>query len=113
MSKLLNNITADPIQRHTILFEESEIVLDLRFYPRQNFWAGSVEYKEKAVKGFKLTVEVLHLLNTVFPFDFVVLDNSGNGIDPFLIDDFSNLRCSIYLLEPSDIEIIRGMEVSL
>jgi hypothetical protein len=45
------------------------------------------------------------------PFDFVCVDLSGNGIDPFKRQDFSSGRCEIYMLEAADMEQIRGAAV--
>ena len=54
----------------------------------------------------------LHMVSQNQPFDFEVLDNSGLGIDPFKLDDFSAGRCSLYVLERDDMVSIRyGAEV--
>jgi hypothetical protein len=109
--KRLQNITDEPIQRHTILFEQSEITFVLRFYPRTGVWLFDAEFGNKRVFGLKLSVGVLHMLSQNQPFDFVCLDRSGNGIDPFTRQDFSAGRCEIYLLEAADMQSIRGVEV--
>ena len=44
-------------------------------------------------------------------FDFICIDRSGNGIDPFTRQDFSGGRCNIYMLEAADMEQIRGAAV--
>lgn len=108
------NIGSEAIQRHTIIFDEFEIVLLLRFFPKTQHWAFDVEYKGRNIYGEKLSVGVPHIVSANLPFDFWVTDNSGNGIDPFQIDDFSNGRCSLYLLEPAEMVTIRnGAEVPL
>jgi hypothetical protein len=63
------------------------------------------------VYGLKLSVGVLHMLSQNQPFDFICVDKSGNGIDPFTRTDFSGGRCEIYLLEAADMVQIRGVEV--
>jgi hypothetical protein len=70
-----------------------------------------VEFGDKKVYGLKLSVGVLHMLSQNQPFDFVCGDFSGNGIDPFKRQDFSVGRCEIYMLESSEMEQIRGVEV--
>ena len=107
----LQNITAEPIQRHTILFEESEIIFTLRFYPRTQIWMFDAEFGDTVVYGLKLSVGVLHMISQNQPFDFICVDKSGNGIDPFTRTDFSGGRCEIYLLESADMKLIRGVEV--
>ena len=109
--KQLQNLTNEPIQRHTILFEQSEITFVLRFYPRTQVWLFDVEFGNKQVYGLKLSVGVLHMLSQNQPFDFICVDKSGNGIDPFTRTDFSGGRCEIYLLEAADMVQIRGVEV--
>lgn len=113
MAKLIQNIDADAIQRHTILLEGNEIYLTLRFYPRCTMWCMDVEYGEKEAKGIKLSTGVLHLSSKNFPFDFIVQDLSGNGIDPFKKTDFFDERCSIVMLEPTEMEAYRGVPVAI
>ena len=107
----VENITDEAIQRHTIIFDESEIVLTLRFFPKNDFWSMSVEYNDYQVFGIKLSVGVLHITSGNMPFDFTVTDNSGNGIDPFRRTDFSSGRCSLYMFEREDMVEIRRGEV--
>lgn len=108
----IQNITDEPIQRHTILFDESEITLTLRFYPKTQHWTFDAEYAGNAVYGVKLSVGVLHMVSQNQPFDFLVVDRSGLGFDPFQRDDFSNDRCRLYMLETEDMVTVRdGAEV--
>jgi hypothetical protein len=109
----IENITTDPIQDHTIFFDESEITLTLRFYPRTQIWCFDVEFGEWAVYGIKCSVGVLHIRSQNKPFDFFVTDESGSGIDPFQLSDFSTGRCNLYMLESDDMVEIRGDEVPL
>lgn len=112
--KQIQNITSEPIQRHTIVFEESGITLTLRFYPRTQIWCFDAEFLDNAVYGIKLSVGALHIVSQNFPFDFAVLDLSNNGIDPFLTSDFIDGRCRLYMLEPDDmVEARNGAEVPI
>lgn len=111
MSKVVQNIGIEAIQKHTILFGDSEIILTLRFLPRQTIWIMDIQYGDSYSYGVKLAVGVFHLFSRNFPFDFIVRDLSGEGIDPFKRTDFNNGRCELYLLEKSDMESIRGVEV--
>jgi hypothetical protein len=108
----IQNITDESIQRHTVLFEESEITLTLRFYPKTEHWTFDAEYNGKAVYGLKLSLGVVHMVSQNQPFDFAVVDRSGQGVDPFRIDDFSSDRCRLYLLDANDMIRVRdGAEV--
>lgn len=109
----IQNITNETFQRHTILLDEFEVIMKLRFYPKSQIWCFDAEYKTQAVRGIKLSVGVPHIVSQNFPFDFAVTDRSNNGLDPFRRDDFSEGRCYLYILDPADMEIIRGVEVPL
>lgn len=110
--KELVNITSDPFQRHIVLLDEEEITIDLRFYPTIQQWFFDISYKTKAVNGVKLSLGVLHINNTNMPFDFIVVDQSANGIDPFKVDDFMD-RCRLYMLDSSEMETFRGVPVAV
>jgi hypothetical protein len=107
----IQNITSEPIQRHTIIFEESEIILTLRYYPGTQVWLFDAEYLGRAVYGLKLSVGVLHMLSQNQRFDFIVTDGSGEGFDPFQRTDFTSGRCQLFILEPADMVQIRGGQV--
>lgn len=109
----INNITDEAIQIHTIIFEESEIILILKFLPIVNSWVFDIEYKNTIASGYRLALGTLHMISRNFPFDFVVQDASGLGIDPYMIDDFSTGRCILYMLESADMEGIRGGPVPI
>ena len=109
----LDNITDETHQRHTIVFEESEIVLVLRFHPTVGMWTFDATYKDSQVLGRKLSVGVLHMVSRNLPFDFIVTANAGTGLDPFRRDDFSTGRCTLNMLEADDMEVVRGAPVPL
>lgn len=111
MPRLLGNIGDESFQRHTIIFQESEIILRLRFLPPVEQWLFDIEYEGFELNGIKLSVGVPHMVSSNQPFDFVVTDNSGNGLDPFRLADFTDGRCSLYLLTPDDMFDIRRVEV--
>ena len=108
----IENISDEPMQRHSIIFNESEIVFTLRFYPRSQIWCFDAEYGDWSAKGIKLSLGVFHIAGQNQLFDFYVTDLSNNGLDPFSKIDFSSGRCVLYLLEQDDIEDIRGIVLS-
>lgn len=112
MRKLLN-ITDDISQRHTIIFQESEIDLVLKYHPTAQFWSMDLDYKDHTVRGHKLSLSVLHLRSRNLPFDFTVTDSSGTGLDPYRRTDFSTGRCDVYLLESDDMDTVRGAPVEI
>lgn len=109
----LENIGSEAYQRHVVTFEESEVVIGLRFHPTVAMWTIDVEYKGIQALGYKLSVNVLHMRSRNYPFDFIVVDNSGNDLDPFRLDDFTVGRCNLYMLGSDDMEGIRNAPVPL
>ncbi len=106
--KRIQNISSEPIQRHSIIIDEYEAILRLRFFPKTQHWTFDIEYEGNDVFGVKLSIGVLHMVSANFPFDFVVTDNSGVGLDPFQRDDFVNGRCTLYMLEADEMVAVRG-----
>jgi len=107
----IENITNDSYQRHSILFEDYEIVLTLRYLHRCSAWFMDLEYISWSVSGIKLSTGVKHIAGQNKPFDFFVSDETNNGIDPYKLDDFSSERNILYLLEREDVEKIRGIDL--
>ena len=110
--RLIENLGDEAHQVHTLLFEESEIVLTMRFHPPVEQWAFDCMYKDFEVYGQRLIVGATHIRPLNQPFDFALVDESGEGLDPFRRVDFSSGRISMYLLERADMLLLRnGVEV--
>ena len=109
----VQNITDEAHQQHILLFEESEIVLTLRYHPTIETWTFDIEYKGIVASGYKLSVGVAHMQSRNLPFDFIVRDQAGLGLDPIYLNDFSTDRCALYMLEAADMEELRGQPVPL
>lgn len=102
-------VTTEPIQIVRVLFENSEIVITLRYFPVMSYWTISVVYNDRVVNFRKLSLGTLHMENSNLPFDFYV--EAGDGIDPYDLSDFTG-RCRLLLLEREDIEAYRGVKLS-
>lgn len=109
----VTNLTDDPFQEHVILFEESEIILDLRFYSTVEKWVFNVSFKDFSILGVKLAVNTLHMESSNMPFDFIVTDESGSGLDPFKLNDWEDERCNLFMLNALEMEEIRGVKVPI
>lgn len=107
----VENITAAPYQRHTLLLDDQELTLELRFLPAVQIWIMNVEYLGRWQRGIKLSASVLHLRSFNFPFDFTVDLTDDSGIDPFRLDDFLNQRCELYFVTPEEMTELRGQEI--
>lgn len=107
----IQNITSEAYQRHIVQYDPSEITLELRYASIVQSWIMNVEYRDWAIYGVKLSVGTLHIRQENQPFDFVVLDLSGLGLDPVSRNDFADGRCGLFMLTASEMEAIRGAPV--
>jgi hypothetical protein len=110
------SLTDNPFQSLVIPIGEAELTLTLRFYPTISVWAMDCHYDGAIVRdvdGVKLSVGTLHLMGANLPFDFMVLDTTGAGFDPYAQDDFSSGRRQLIMLEPSEIAALRGYDVQI
>ena len=113
MAVRVENITNEAHQRHVILLDGKEVNAVIRFLPPAEIWTIDINYDDKKATGFKLSLNVLHMQSSNFPFDFTVIDLSGRGLDPFRIDDFSENRVALYMFQRDDMEEIRGQDVPI
>jgi hypothetical protein len=113
MAVRIQNLTDDAHQRHIVILNEQEVEVSLRFLSVVEGWFLDVTYAGRSAYGFKLALNTLHMQSQNFPFDFIVEDLSGRGVDPFRIDDFSENRCALYMLQADDMAEIRGQDVQV
>lgn len=104
-------VTGEPKQKITILFEDTVIILVLKFRPTAESWTADITFRDAPlVDGKKLTMGVALLRQFNKPFDIVLQENQNTGIDPYKQDDFIS-RVSIFLLERDDLIQLRGYDV--
>lgn len=115
---IINNITSDASQRHFLEFDRGSIELELFFLPAVQMWKMNVTYTragdteaQRSIYGVKLANATTHFKHRNWPFDFAVVDTSGNGVDPFRLDDFSTGRSELYFVTPTEMIQIRGVDV--
>ena len=109
----LSGITNDPIQKYSFSVGDNEVSIRLRFLSVVESWVMDVEYNGKRINGVLMSLGVLHLKSYNFPFDFILNDTQGLGLDAFRIDDFSSERVELYILESEELVEIRGYEVAI
>ena len=104
-------IGTEPKQKISILFEDTVIILDIKYRPTVRSWTMDINFRdEPLVNGKKLTMGLALLRQFNKPFDIVLQENQNTGIDPFKQDDFQD-RVSVYLLERDDLIELRGYDV--
>lgn len=101
-------VGSEPHQELLIPFEDDFITIELKFLG--NFWIANIKFKEKEIYGLKLSSKVLMLDGHNLPFEIMV-DDLGSSIDPYQIDDFTESRFELNIVERSELEALRGFEV--
>ena len=105
------SIGSEPKQKINVLFEDTQIVLNLTYRPTIASWTMNLEYKdEPLILGKKLTMGISLLRQLNKPFDILLLEKQNTGIDPFKQDDFID-RVEFFILEREELKEIRGYDV--
>ena len=115
---IVNNITSEFIQNHTLEFSRGLIDLTLIYEQSVQMWKMNVLYTrvdettpQPYIYGVKMALSTVHFMHRNWPFDFEVVDTTNNGVDPFRADDFESGRCKLYLITPTEMIKIRGVDV--
>lgn len=98
---LIEDITDEPHQRHVLLFEGEQINLELRYMAATEQWLMNLQYLTRNITNIALVGGSPLLRGQLLPFDFAV--TTGQGIDPFTIDAFSNGRCELWFVTPEEL----------
>lgn len=107
------NIGNEPIQRFTYEFENVKLDLLFRYYQTTEMWTVDVTYKDKVRNGIRLACGVDLIKGFNIPACMFVKDNTGNGIDPFLLEDFAENRCTFLILTPNETFKFNGFELEI
>ena len=102
--KLLDKLTANPIQKYTVITEEGDrFTLDLRFLPSQAAWEASIEWGSVLILGISLVLSpnLLFGFRNILPFGLLV--SATNGIEPAYLDDFTTGRIKLYVMTENDL----------
>ena len=103
------SITSEPKQRMTLVLENNETVDFLLYYlPRQQSWFYNFTYNNLTCKGSKVTLtpNSLRQFKRVIPFGIAFMSN--DSVEPFDIDDFSNGRVIMYVLNADEVKQIES-----
>lgn len=111
MALKIENIGNEGRQIHSVIFEESQIIIELYFASIVERWFFDVSYNGFSAKGMAVSLGTNHIRELNQPFDIVCEDNSELGIDPFQLDDFASGRCELLILERDEMFQLRGFEV--
>lgn len=115
---IIENITSEYIQEHTLEFSRGVAVLTLIYEEAVQMWKMNVTYtrnddteSQNPIYGVKLALSTVHFIHRGWPFDFAVVDTTSKGVDPYRADDFEEGRCELYFITPEEMIEIRGADV--
>lgn len=100
----LNKITAEAQQKFFLTGNVGQrIIMKLRYMPTQMLWLMDIEYGDFKTNGIAVTSSPNMLRNykDLIPFGLACV--TGDGLDPYYIDDFSSGRSAMYLLNAADV----------
>ncbi len=102
---LINNITAQPSQQMNLILPDNTIIKDfyLTYMDNNQGWFFGLTYGNFVINNMRLVVNpnILREFNRVIPFSLGC--DTVDGYENLFINDFSNVRASLYLLDQDDI----------
>lgn len=105
-------LSSDPYQSHLLDIEGVNVELIFRFLPLVSLWKTTILIDDVIlIDGISLSLGSVMLEQNNKPFGFMVGDSSNLGIDPFMLDDFTSGRITLYLLDRIDMAEVRGYDV--
>lgn len=114
--QILDTISNDAKQKHTILLEKdnSSIVIRLVYKPTQIGWFMDVEYEPKnfAVYGLRITanLNILNQWRNILPFGIICY--CEDNYDPLSIEDFLVGRAHLAVLSEEEVNKIVELETN-
>ncbi len=102
--RLINSITSDAKPKIDLVLPDSTVAsLTLKYIDNQQGWYADLTYGTFAYKGFRLTVNpnILRAFRRIIPFGLAL--TTTDGYEALFINDFSNGRASLYLLDEVDV----------
>jgi hypothetical protein len=86
----------------------SPISLTLTYRPRVQSWFADISFKTFILKGFRLTryPNILQAYKNIIPFGLGVAVT--DQFDPWMINDFTSGRCTLFLLLSSEVATVQS-----
>lgn len=107
---IIDTISDDASQKISVVLDDGTVVvINFNYRPSIQRWTMDVARTDSSVftaKGLMICIHpnLLREWKNVIPFGIAC--NSTDGVDPIDVSDFSNQRCSLYVLNASDVESI-------
>ncbi len=105
----LNKITSSPYQQFFLTgITGIQVTMTLRYMPYQQIWTMDIQQGTFEVYGIQIVAAPNILRNYRNIIDFGITCLSTDSLDPLYVDDFSNQRCGIYLLDKDEVATIEA-----
>lgn len=75
-------------------------------------WTMNILYNGIAINGVAVCVHPNLLRQFRRKIPFGIACTSSDGPDPFLLDDFTNNRCALFLLDEADLDLVEEAVLS-
>jgi hypothetical protein len=99
----VDNLSDDALQRTSVRLEDGSVaVLNLNYLYSLQRWIMDVTYGDFIVRGIGLGVHLNLLRQFKNKINFGVACSAVGAIDPFDIDDFSNGRAALFVLNETE-----------
>lgn len=107
--KTFTEITNEPKQKFVLVGEDNEnINFSLRYNPTQMSWEFDLAFEDFTLNGKKITNSPNMLREHINVLNFGLGCNVSDGSEPYLLNDFSTGRATLYLLTESEVTQIEG-----
>ena len=108
--QLITQITNNPIQTMKLVLDTKELVqFNLRFMPTQMSWYCDVIYNDVEIYGLKVALfpNLLRHFKNMLPFGIGF--SANDHVEPFSIEDFTNGRVQMFVLNKQEVEEIESV----
>lgn len=108
--QIITQITNNPMQTMKLVLDTKELVqFNLRFMPTQMSWYCDVIYNDIEIYGLKVALfpNLLRHFKNMLPFGIGF--SANDHVEPFSIEDFTNGRVQMFVLNKQEVEEIESV----
>lgn len=110
--RIINAISNSPNQQIVLVLDDgTKLSMTLNYLANQQGWFYSLNYNNSqwVVNNRRIVTSpnMLRAFRNIIPFGLAITCSDGN--EPVFIDDFSDGRVKLYLLDASDVLTVEGL----
>ncbi len=108
--KIISEISSDPKQVLDVVTEDNQIFeLKLEFSDQQQGWFYSINFDDTVIiNGSRIITgpNILRAFKEILPFGIAI--GTNDKTEPFLIDDFTSERVTMFLLTAEEVDQVES-----